>query len=144
MIAVSLTKAGKLIELLECPDIMPREQQTDETDENYELYLADCESLENFRITALKQNSLNRGYSDAEIDIKLVTNEEWVAIQEANKPVPTYADLRRAEYPPIADYLDAKAKQSSSDPAILSEGLAQEETYLAACIAVKTKYPKPE
>lgn len=40
--------------------------------------------------------------------------------------------LRAEAYPPMADYLDAKVKGDT----------AQEQTYLAACLAVKAKYPK--
>jgi len=43
-----------------------------------------------------------------------------------------YADKRRAEYPPITDYLDAVVK---GDPAAMA-------AYIAACQAVKAKYPK--
>lgn len=46
----------------------------------------------------------------------------------------TYADYRRAEYPPIADYLDGVVKSDQ----------AQIDAYIAACLAVKDKYPKPE
>jgi hypothetical protein len=48
-------------------------------------------------------------------------------------PSPTYADKRRAEYPPIEDYLDGVVKGDQ----------AQMDAYIAACQAVKTKYPKP-
>ena len=46
---------------------------------------------------------------------------------------PTYADKRRAEYPPMENYLDAivKGDQEAID------------AYIAACQAVKAKYPKP-
>lgn len=44
----------------------------------------------------------------------------------------TIATLRAEEYPPMSDYLDAKVKND----------LQQEESYLAACAAVKAKYPK--
>lgn len=47
-------------------------------------------------------------------------------------PEPTYADLRRAEYPPIADYVDGIVKGDQ----------AQIDAYIAACLAVKEKYPK--
>ncbi len=40
--------------------------------------------------------------------------------------------LRAEEYPPMADYLDAKVKGDAT----------QEQTYLDACLAVKAKYPK--
>ena len=53
-----------------------------------------------------------------------------------------YITRRAAEYPPITDYLDAKAKQSSDDPAMAADGAQQEADYLAACMAVKAKYKK--
>jgi hypothetical protein len=43
-----------------------------------------------------------------------------------------YAEKRRSEYPPITDYLDAVVKGDQA-------GIA---AYIAACQAVKTKYPK--
>jgi hypothetical protein len=45
-----------------------------------------------------------------------------------------YQRLRAPEYPPITDYLDGIAKSDQ----------AQINAYIAACQAVKTKYPKPE
>lgn len=45
----------------------------------------------------------------------------------------TYAERRAAEYPPYTDYLDGIVKNDS----------AQIEAYVAACLAVKAKYPKP-
>lgn len=43
-----------------------------------------------------------------------------------------YKAKRAAEYPPITDYLDA----------IVKGDIAQQEAYIAACLAVKLKYPK--
>ena len=57
--------------------------------------------------------------------------------------LPTYADLRRPEYPPMADLNDALVKQRSSDLAIVAEGQAQEIQYYSDCLQVKAKYPKP-
>lgn len=45
-----------------------------------------------------------------------------------------YQRMRAAEYPPITDYLDGVVKGDQ----------AQIDAYIAACQAVKTKYPKPE
>ena len=45
-----------------------------------------------------------------------------------------YISKRAAEYPPITDYLDAVVKGDQE----------QIDAYIAACQAVKTKYPKPE
>ena len=54
----------------------------------------------------------------------------WIEVQaEAEKP---YAANRRAEYPPMADYMDGLVKGD----------LAQMQTYIDACLAVKAKYPK--
>ena len=53
---------------------------------------------------------------------------------EALRPVytPTYAEKRAAEYPPMTDYLDGVVKGDQ----------AQIDAYIAACLAVKAKYPK--
>jgi uncharacterized protein with FMN-binding domain len=45
-----------------------------------------------------------------------------------------YQRDRAAEYPPVTDYLDGIVKGDQ----------AQIDAYIAACQAVKTKYPKPE
>jgi len=84
---VCLTKTGKLIEM----------QSGGESDDK---------ELEAMRLDTLKQNALNAGYKEDEIDVKWVTDDEWAVIQEANKPVPTYAELRKREYPPAAEQLD--------------------------------------
>ncbi len=43
-----------------------------------------------------------------------------------------YQRNRAAEYPPVTDYLDAIVKGDT----------AQQQTYIDACLAVKSKYPK--
>lgn len=53
-------------------------------------------------------------------------NQEWVATE--------YKRLREPEYPPITDYLDGVVKGDQQQIA----------AYIAACQAVKAKYPKPE
>ena len=45
----------------------------------------------------------------------------------------TYAEKRMAEYPPMTDYLDGIAKGDQ----------AQIDKYIADCLAVKSRYPKP-
>ena len=57
-------------------------------------------------------------------------------------PEPSYAEKRAAEYPPMADYLDAQVKLNSGIPELMAEGQAQLDAYIAACLAVKEKYPK--
>lgn len=45
-----------------------------------------------------------------------------------------YKRQRAAEYPPVTDYIDGVIKGDQ----------AQIDAYIAACLAVKAKYPKPE
>ena len=61
-----------------------------------------------------------------------ITEEEAAQIVAANAPVLTYAQKRAAEYPPMTDYLDGIVKGDT----------AQVDAYIAACLAVKAKYPK--
>jgi hypothetical protein len=49
-------------------------------------------------------------------------------------PPPEYIGNRAAEYPSVNDYLDGIVKGDQ----------AQIDAYIAACQAVKAKYPKPE
>jgi hypothetical protein len=62
-----------------------------------------------------------------------ITDEEAATICAANAPVLTYVQKRVAEYPPMADYIDGIVKGDQ----------AQVDAYVAACLAVKAKYPKP-
>jgi hypothetical protein len=45
-----------------------------------------------------------------------------------------YKHQRAIEYPPVTDYIDGVVKGDQ----------AQIDAYIAACLAVKAKYPKPE
>lgn len=53
------------------------------------------------------------------------------------EPAPTWIELRRAAYPPLADLADATYWQSQGDASKM-------QAYLAAVKAVKAKYPKPQ
>lgn len=57
-------------------------------------------------------------------------------------PEPTYAQKRAAEYPDMAEYLDAMVKINSGDETLAQAGQTQLATYVADCLAVKAKYPK--
>lgn len=61
-----------------------------------------------------------------------ITDEEAEALRP-KPPAPTYADLRANTYPPANDYLDGIVKGDA----------VQVQAYIAACLAVKAKYPKP-
>jgi hypothetical protein len=66
--------------------------------------------------------------------IGIVTIREWTFTQEpVDLPIPpTYQELRAAAYPDFKDYLDG----------IVKGDLAQQQTYIDACLAVKELYPK--
>lgn len=55
------------------------------------------------------------------------------ATVQAEMNATAYIAQRAAEYPPMADYLDGVVKGDQ----------AQIDAYIAACQAVKAKYPKP-
>jgi hypothetical protein len=61
------------------------------------------------------------------IEIDMAAVEAWV------DPI-LYKRQRAAEYPPVTDYIDGVVKGDQ----------AQIDAYIAACLAVKAKYPKPE
>jgi hypothetical protein len=123
---------GNLIEM-QSGGTIDRLPKTDTvTDEEYSQYLANCDKLEAARLDTLRQNAINAGYAEDEIEVKWVTDEEWVAIEEANKPIPTYKELRAKEYPDYREYLDGIVKGDQ----------AQIDKYIADCLAVKAKYPK--
>jgi hypothetical protein len=102
----------------------------DRTEEKYQEYTDKCDALEAMRLDTLKQNALNAGYTEDEIEVRWATDEEWATIEQANRPKPTYADLRRAEYPPIGDQLDA-----------IFKGEPYFSEMKKVVMAVKEKYP---
>lgn len=57
-----------------------------------------------------------------------------VARLQAEHEANEYQRKRAAEYPPMADYLDGVVKGDQ----------AQIDAYVAACLAVKAKYPKEQ
>lgn len=60
--------------------------------------------------------------------------QQEVARLQAEWDAKEYQRLRRAEYPDFRDYLDGVVKNDAD----------QINAYVAACLAVKAKYPKPE
>ena len=72
-----------------------------------------------------------RGDDAFDIDGNPVTYDE-TAVQ-AYIDAHAYIAKRQAEYPPFTDYLDGIAKGDQ----------AQINKYIADCLAVKSRYPKP-
>lgn len=66
------------------------------------------------------------------------TEEEAIAANKAKQQAAfdalSYAEKRAREYPPVTDYLDGIVKGDQ----------AQIDAYIAACKAVKNKYPKEQ
>lgn len=76
------------------------------------------------------QTATIRGDEAFDADDNIVAYNE--AAVQAEIDANAYKDLRAAEYPSFADYLDGVVKGDQ----------AQIDAYIAACQAVKTKYPK--
>ena len=66
-----------------------------------------------------------------EVTMDEINAANAVKAQEAFDALP-YTDKRVAEYPPMADYLDAVVKGDE----------VAKQAYIDACLAVKAKYPK--
>lgn len=78
-------------------------------------------------------------HATSEGNVPFTAEEElqWAEDQTATATAAAavaYKAKRSAEYPSIADYMDGIVKGDT----------AQVQTYIAACLAVKAKYPKPE
>jgi hypothetical protein len=101
---------------------------------------------ENLRVIMIGQKTEGSGYlllSETVVDeftqhdsvpegYEFIFRQSWgLAITEEiiHRVIDT---LRAEEYPPMADYLDAKVKGN----------VEQEQAYITACLAVKAKYPK--
>lgn len=63
---------------------------------------------------------------------KLVNNS-WIFEEIPSEPPEDYREQRRREYPSMAEYLDGIVKGDQD----------QVNKYIADCLAVKAKYPKP-
>ena len=65
--------------------------------------------------------------------------EDWVEMEVPEMPIPDinvqipYDFARRNEYPPIEEYIDGVVKGDQ----------AQIDAYIAKCLEIKAKYPKP-
>jgi len=72
--------------------------------------------------------------------------DEYNLAQEAEyeELVNSYSYKRQQEYPDYRELLDAEVKINSGDEALISDGESQKAKYIADCLAVKAKYPKPE
>ena len=100
--------------------LIGQDQRPTEENTNSILFLA-RKSNEKFQL----HTTIPGGYT-------FVYRQEWGLTITTEFLHRVISDLRVRSYPPITDYLDAKVKGD----------VAQENEYLAKCLAVKEKYPK--
>ncbi|MFH0893966.1 MAG: hypothetical protein V2A54_05980, partial [Bacteroidota bacterium] len=75
MIGLCIKNDGKIIEMMGggIVDRLPREDSQFKTDKEYADYLTRCDALEALRLGTLKQNAINAGYKEGDIEVKWVT-----------------------------------------------------------------------
>lgn len=76
--------------------------------------------------------SFNDSALDANVFTQAFANQDVMAIKKA-ADVKNIQAMRQVEYPNVAEYLDGIVKGDQ----------AQIDKYIADCLAVKAKYPKP-
>jgi len=87
---VCLTKDGKLIEMQGGGNVDRVSEDefnkiNTDKDKTYQNYLADCDALEAMRLNTLKQNAINAGRLESDIEVKWVTDAEYL-IAKAEDP----------------------------------------------------------
>ena len=97
----------------------------------------ECEWNDCFEIEAATQRDIYKLDEDGNpVLVRTVTQAEVDSAAESHAEYlrTEYARRRSGEYPPLVDYIDGVVKGDQ----------AQIDAYIAACQAVKAKYPKPE
>lgn len=97
--------------------------------------IPDVDKLDNFVVISDIEyqkliEGVKAGYNVQCVDDVLVLIKNEVPDNSAIE----YKTLRAMEYPPITDYIDGLVKGDQQ----------QIDDYIAKCLAVKAKYPKPE
>lgn len=81
-----------------------------------------------------KENTFTAVCAASEDELPGLVDHHVATMHGPKQPyVKTYSQLRIEEYPPMSDYLDGVVKGDQ----------AQIDKYIADCLAVKAKYPKP-
>ena len=71
-------------------------------------------------------------YEYEELLFNINDDTEYISNRVAKVKANLYKELRKAEYPPMEEYIDAVVKGD----------VEAEKVYKAKCLAVKAKYPK--
>jgi hypothetical protein len=85
--------------------------------------------LANARLDTLKQNAINNGFAESDIEVKWISDQDYAELEKAQKDSLTYYESRKLAYPSIADQLDT----------IFHSGI---DAWKAEIQAVKVAYPK--
>ena len=80
----------------------------------------------------LLANAVGAGYSEADVEEKIVTQDEWQVLFHATIPTPTYADNRRVAYASFGDQLDMQYHDAVDGTTTWKDHVA----------SVKIEYPK--
>ena len=95
---IEMQSGGKVERLSWMEWSLSVKEPKDRSEEKYQEYLAECDALEASRLDTLKQNALNAGYKEEEIEVKWVTNEEWQVIEATlNQPTPEQIAAKEKE-----------------------------------------------
>ncbi|MHB8109749.1 MAG: hypothetical protein ACYDHW_06925 [Syntrophorhabdaceae bacterium] len=115
MYRVCINKAtGALIEMQSGGKIERLPKTDSVKDEEYSQYLADCVKIEAERLNTLRTNAINAGYTDADIEVKWVTEEQYAAVTAPTAEEIQVQTKERAIHA-IQAILDAKAKEFGFD-----------------------------
>jgi hypothetical protein len=89
-------------------------QDAFKTAEEYTAYTASCDELEAMRLDTLKQNAINAGYAESDIEVRWVTQEEYAALT-APTAEEAAAMMKKQAIDAIQGILDAQAKALGFD-----------------------------
>lgn len=89
---------GKLIESQSGGRVKRLPQNNKVSDLKYTDYLNDCDTLEANRLDTLKQNAVNAGYIETNIEVKYISNIEYQIILDAQSiPEKTEREINEAK-----------------------------------------------
>lgn len=93
-------------------DRLPREHESFKTDEEYAQYLVDCDILEAMRLNTLKQNALNAGYAEADIEVKWINEAEYETAK-LEDPVEIANKVAQAAHQELESLIQAKVREQA-------------------------------
>lgn len=89
----------------------------DRTEEKYQEYLDKCDALEEMRLNTLKNNAIGYGYSEADIEVKWISDEELQPLMAAlNQPTSEQIAAQEKE-----SLIHAKMREIA-ETALIAEG----------------------